>query len=244
LQQVQVHVSEPPVAAKSSLMCSRMSNSDGRHGDAWHGTRRFAIIAATLTTLGLTSYLAYRYYLLQSRTSARAATDAAGTKRPGGEEAHFCSQCGKAANFKCSRCRHAWYCHRDCQREHWKNHKQECASARARTATAARRQGVEQGLQKLTALVQAGSYRQALQDIDGIVDLVSDCSWPLATLHVWCAPDSLASCSCARARALLQCSMLRCNKVVPCVQGYLWNLLEIAEVQVYQGSNSVTAGQL
>ena len=45
-----------------------------------------------------------------------------------------CSKCGKcepvaAAFKKCSRCKVAFYCSKDCQEAHWKTHKQVCKKA-------------------------------------------------------------------------------------------------------------------
>ncbi|CAN0435888.1 unnamed protein product [Ectocarpus sp. 13 AM-2016] len=38
-----------------------------------------------------------------------------------------CSNCGKDGSLRpCSRCRHVRYCSRDCQRQHWKDHKRDC----------------------------------------------------------------------------------------------------------------------
>lgn len=34
--------------------------------------------------------------------------------------------CTKSANKKCSKCRQAWYCSRECQTQHWKVHKACC----------------------------------------------------------------------------------------------------------------------
>ncbi|OIW22897.1 hypothetical protein CONLIGDRAFT_657872 [Coniochaeta ligniaria NRRL 30616] len=49
-----------------------------------------------------------------------------------------CFNCGKiGADIhkhleKCSRCKEAWYCNRDCQRAHWKAHKPYCAAPMSR----------------------------------------------------------------------------------------------------------------
>ena len=45
-----------------------------------------------------------------------------------------CAGCGKAAAataslLRCSRCRAAQYCDKDCQRQHWPQHKRECRAA-------------------------------------------------------------------------------------------------------------------
>lgn len=37
-----------------------------------------------------------------------------------------CSQCGRSAIQRCSRCKKAWYCSRSCQVTHWSQHKDEC----------------------------------------------------------------------------------------------------------------------
>ena len=38
-----------------------------------------------------------------------------------------CEECGNLATQRCSRCKMAWYCSRDCQLRQWKKHKQLCA---------------------------------------------------------------------------------------------------------------------
>lgn len=37
-----------------------------------------------------------------------------------------CSECGKVATQRCSKCKNAWYCSRDCQLRQWKTHKAIC----------------------------------------------------------------------------------------------------------------------
>ena len=41
----------------------------------------------------------------------------------------FCVVCAKPSSLRCSRCLGANYCSVDCQRKHWKTHKESCASA-------------------------------------------------------------------------------------------------------------------
>ena len=40
----------------------------------------------------------------------------------------FCSACGKKSDTakKCTACKCVWYCDKDCQNKHWKEHKKEC----------------------------------------------------------------------------------------------------------------------
>ena len=38
-----------------------------------------------------------------------------------------CEECGALATQRCSRCKMAWYCSRDCQLRQWKKHKELCA---------------------------------------------------------------------------------------------------------------------
>ena len=38
-----------------------------------------------------------------------------------------CEECGALATQRCSRCKQAWYCSRDCQLRQWKKHKAICA---------------------------------------------------------------------------------------------------------------------
>ena len=37
-----------------------------------------------------------------------------------------CVDCGKPATQRCSKCKNAWYCSRDCQLRQWKSHKALC----------------------------------------------------------------------------------------------------------------------
>lgn len=37
-----------------------------------------------------------------------------------------CTECGKVATQRCSKCKNAWYCSRDCQLRQWKTHKPMC----------------------------------------------------------------------------------------------------------------------
>ena len=37
-----------------------------------------------------------------------------------------CGHCGKDATHRCSKCKNAWYCNRDCQVRAWKSHKPLC----------------------------------------------------------------------------------------------------------------------
>ena len=38
-----------------------------------------------------------------------------------------CEECGAMATQRCSKCKMAWYCSRDCQLRQWKKHKPICA---------------------------------------------------------------------------------------------------------------------
>lgn len=42
------------------------------------------------------------------------------------DDAGLCAGCKKAADNKCTNCRKVYYCGRDCQKRHWKQHKFEC----------------------------------------------------------------------------------------------------------------------
>ena len=37
-----------------------------------------------------------------------------------------CEECGDPATQRCSKCKSAWYCSRDCQLRQWKKHKPIC----------------------------------------------------------------------------------------------------------------------
>ena len=47
---------------------------------------------------------------------------------PNGTPTKMCSKCGKKSNalMKCRACKCVWYCDKDCQNKHWKEHKKEC----------------------------------------------------------------------------------------------------------------------
>lgn len=47
---------------------------------------------------------------------------------PSGEGAWQCAGCGEAGKklSRCTRCRCVWYCSKECQVHHWKNHKKSC----------------------------------------------------------------------------------------------------------------------
>lgn len=43
------------------------------------------------------------------------------------EEAHECDACGKAnARMRCGQCKKTFYCDKNCQLKHWKDHKKDC----------------------------------------------------------------------------------------------------------------------
>jgi len=42
------------------------------------------------------------------------------------EDCGTCPACGKIAETKCTGCKQIYYCNRDCQKKHWKQHKPEC----------------------------------------------------------------------------------------------------------------------
>jgi hypothetical protein len=46
----------------------------------------------------------------------------------------ICPVCNKGAERKCSKCKRAWYCGRDCQVSHWKVHKKSCKEMAAAPA--------------------------------------------------------------------------------------------------------------
>jgi hypothetical protein len=41
-------------------------------------------------------------------------------------EAQTCSWCGSPASLRCSRCKSTWYCCKEHQRMHWREHKITC----------------------------------------------------------------------------------------------------------------------
>ena len=39
------------------------------------------------------------------------------------QQHHVCTRCGQSATLRCSRCKAAWYCSKECQTADWKTHK-------------------------------------------------------------------------------------------------------------------------
>ena len=62
-----------------------------------------------------------------------------GGKKAAETETHPCFHCqSDGAKMCCSQCHRAWYCHRACQKKHWKLHKRVCTAtvaAESRRAT-------------------------------------------------------------------------------------------------------------
>ena len=44
------------------------------------------------------------------------------------EDQDICATCNKAAETKCTNCRKVFYCSKECQKRHWKEHKYDCKS--------------------------------------------------------------------------------------------------------------------
>lgn len=73
-----------------------------------------------------------------------------------------CEECGALATQRCSRCKMAWYCSRDCQLRQWKKHKAICgmftdALKEKETADGgaqAAKQGAKKGKAKKKPLIQ------------------------------------------------------------------------------------------
>lgn len=60
-----------------------------------------------------------------------------------------CEECGAVATQRCSRCKMAWYCTRDCQLRQWKKHKQICQMfIQAAAETAASKENTAAASQK------------------------------------------------------------------------------------------------
>ena len=47
------------------------------------------------------------------------------------KEKNACAVCGKPATAQCSRCKAIHYCSRDCQKQHWPEHKKSCGKQKA-----------------------------------------------------------------------------------------------------------------
>lgn len=60
-----------------------------------------------------------------------------------------CEECGDPATQRCSKCKVAWYCSRDCQLRQWKKHKAICkmfAESKAREEEA--KENLKQGIKE------------------------------------------------------------------------------------------------
>jgi hypothetical protein len=60
-----------------------------------------------------------------------------------------CALCGAAATKRCSRCRAEWYCGRECQVKHWKQHKTLCEYVVGTMAAASAPAAAEPALREL-----------------------------------------------------------------------------------------------
>lgn len=62
---------------------------------------------------------------------------ASGSKEPGAEHEHSCANpgCSNSAKAKCAACSLTWYCSRECQKSHYKEHKPACRAARIKART-------------------------------------------------------------------------------------------------------------
>ncbi|KAH8045776.1 hypothetical protein JL722_14050 [Aureococcus anophagefferens] len=63
----------------------------------------------------------------------------------------MCAACGARAKFSCGSCKAARYCSRECQKDHWGLHKDDCAPAAAAlaardAATARRSEGADDAI--------------------------------------------------------------------------------------------------
>lgn len=62
---------------------------------------------------------------------AAAAAEALGQGSEDMAKGGNCAVCGEPSTTKCTRCKEVYYCGRECQRKHWKEHKSECRTAKA-----------------------------------------------------------------------------------------------------------------
>ena len=46
------------------------------------------------------------------------------------KDSGICGFCGAAASVKCSKCKAVFYCDRNCQKRHWKEHKKSCVEVK------------------------------------------------------------------------------------------------------------------
>ncbi|XP_071538254.1 uncharacterized protein [Panulirus ornatus] len=130
-----------------------------------------------------------------------------------GEEEHqeqevgMCANCGFLAKLRCANCRQAFYCKRECQREHWKKgHKDQCQPFQVMESAELGRYMVASrdlkagdvivkedplvvGPKQITEPVCLGCYSR----VDGSYRC-QKCQWPLCGPECEKAPDHLPEC--------------------------------------------------
>ncbi|XP_045617553.2 enolase-phosphatase E1 isoform X2 [Procambarus clarkii] len=122
-------------------------------------------------------------------------------------EIGMCANCGFLAKLRCANCRQAFYCKRECQREHWKNgHKDQCqpfqvleSAALGRYMVASRdlkagdvilkEEPIAVGPKQITEPVCLGCYKR----VDGSYRC-QKCNWPLCGAGCEASPDHLPEC--------------------------------------------------
>ena len=87
-----------------------------------------------------------------------------------------CKKCYKKENFKsefrtCSKCKKVFYCSRECQKAHWKDHKNHCCQTKASIQTMGRRNGPPPSERSITNLIRKElENREKNNDGDGSGD--------------------------------------------------------------------------
>ena len=82
-----------------------------------------------------------------------------------------CEECGDLATQRCSKCKTAWHCSRDCQLRQWKKHKPICkmfAEAKAKTeeAVQTQKESIRDKAEKQANQKQGGKRRPLIEELN------------------------------------------------------------------------------
>ncbi|XP_076045902.1 uncharacterized protein LOC143028136 [Oratosquilla oratoria] len=127
-------------------------------------------------------------------------------KSPEEKELGMCANCSEIASQRCAMCHQVFYCKRECQKKHWKTHREQCQpfkveenSDLGRYMVASRNikagevvlieDPIVIGPKQITEPVCLGCYKR----VDGSYTC-SKCSWPLCGIECEQSPDHKPEC--------------------------------------------------
>lgn len=129
------------------------------------------------------------------------------------QQSSLCAGCGRPSTLRCSKCRSVYYCHRDCQAAHWREHRQSCDQlARQAAAAAARGHAAPGGLAEPRAPLCGRGFRRWLEarpDWRWSLQLVEDPSLGFTNWDNNCYLNAVLQC-------LLHTHLLRRNLLAAC----------------------------